>query len=192
MRIFGTKMHVAVGLAAIVTTAAVFATLLGIVPDRLGAERRARASLAESVAAGATALLTAREERRVESVLHFVMNRNPEVLSIAVRERGGRILSAAGEHAANWEPLEGGLSTDTQLSVPIWTGQHRWGQLEMRYRPLISPGIRGIAEWPGVRSEEHTSELQSLTAISYAVSLDRKSTRLNSSHSQQYRMPSSA
>jgi len=150
MKIFGTKTHVAVGLAAIVTTAAVFAIMLGLVPDRLGAERRARASLAESVAAGATALLTAREGRRVESVLHFVMSRNPEVLSVAVRERGGRILSAAGEHAANWEPLEGGLSTDTQLSVPIWTGQHRWGQLEMRYRPLISPGIRGIAEWPGV------------------------------------------
>ena len=32
------------------------------------------------------------------------------------------------------------------------------------------------------RSEEHTSELQSLKRISYAVSLDRKSTRLNSSH----------
>ena len=32
-------------------------------------------------------------------------------------------------------------------------------------------------------SEEHTSELQSLRLISYAVSLDRKSTRLNSSHS---------
>ena len=34
-----------------------------------------------------------------------------------------------------------------------------------------------------LRSEEHTSELQSLRLISYAVSLDRKSTRLNSSHS---------
>ena len=32
------------------------------------------------------------------------------------------------------------------------------------------------------RSEEHTSELQSPEVISYAVSLDRKSTRLNSSH----------
>ena len=33
-----------------------------------------------------------------------------------------------------------------------------------------------------IRSEEHTSELQSPNLISYAVSLDRKSTRLNSSH----------
>ena len=42
------------------------------------------------------------------------------------------------------------------------------------------------------RSEEHTSELQSRIPISYAVSLDRKSTRLNSSHGYQSRMPSSA
>ena len=42
------------------------------------------------------------------------------------------------------------------------------------------------------RSEEHTSELQSHSNISYAVSLDRKSTRLNSSHTATSRMPSSA
>src|SRR6184192_1825891 len=43
-----------------------------------------------------------------------------------------------------------------------------------------------------IRSEEHTSELQSPIDISYAVSLDRKSTRLNSSHQSTSRMPSSA
>src|SRR6056300_850013 len=47
------------------------------------------------------------------------------------------------------------------------------------------------------RSEEHTSELQSHSEISYAVfclkkKKDRKSTRLNSSHIQKSRMPSSA
>ena len=44
-----------------------------------------------------------------------------------------------------------------------------------------------------VRSEEHTSELQSRLLISYSVfCLDRKSTRLNSSHVSLSRMPSSA
>ena len=42
------------------------------------------------------------------------------------------------------------------------------------------------------RSEEHTFELQSPVVISYAVSFDRKSTRLNSSHRLLSRMPSSA
>jgi PAS domain S-box-containing protein len=150
MSVLGTKAHVAIGLAAIVTTAAVFAMLLGLVPDRLGAERRARVSLAESVAGGATALLGARDERGVESVLQFVLRRNPEVLSAAVRDRAGRVVVAAGEHAAHWEPMEGGLSSETQLVVPIWTGERRWGQLEMRFQPLVGPGIRGVLDWPGV------------------------------------------
>ena len=150
MKILNTKAHLAVGLSAIVTTAVVFAMLLGLLPDRLGAQREGRVSLAESVAASASALLTAEEERRLESVLHFIMSRNPDVLSIAVRERSGRIRVSSGEHTAHWEAVEGGLSSDTQLMVPIWAEQRRWGQLEMRFKPLIDPGIRGVADWPGV------------------------------------------
>ncbi|HEX2334345.1 MAG TPA: ATP-binding protein [Burkholderiales bacterium] len=150
MKILGTKAYVAIGLGAIVTTAVVFAMLLGLLPDRLGAQRAGRVSLAESVAGAASALLTVEEERRLQSLMHFVIGRNPAVLSIAVRERSGRVRVSAGEHAAHWEALEDGLSSDTQLVVPIWADQRRWGQLEMRFKPLISPGIRGVAEWPGV------------------------------------------
>jgi len=150
MKIFSTKTHVAIGLTAIVTSAVVFAMLLGIVPDRLSAQRHARVSLAEAMAASATALLTAHEERRLESVLRFVRDRNPEILSIAVRDLRGRIVVVSGEHATRWESMEGGFSSETQLLVPIWTEQSRWGQLEMRFMPLVTPGIRGVAEWPGV------------------------------------------
>jgi PAS domain S-box-containing protein len=145
-----TKAHVAVGLAAIVTTAVVFAALLGLVPDEVGAERRGRVSFAESIAGGATELLGAREERRLESMLRSAMARNPEVLSIAVRDNTGRIVVAAGEHAPRWEPTPAGVSSDTQLVVPIWSDRRRWGQLELRMQPLLGPGIRGVAQWPGV------------------------------------------
>ena len=64
---------------------------------------------------------------------------------------------------------------------------------------MIRPAKRYLIgkDWTTVmaevwRSEEHTSELQSHACISYAVSLDRKSTRLNSSHMPVSRMPSSA
>ena len=150
MRPLSAKTHVAVGLAAIVSTAAVFAALLGLVPDEVGAERRGRVSFAESIAGGAAELLGARDERRLESMLRFTMTRNPEVLSIAVRDIGGRIVVAAGEHAPGWEPMPDGVSSDTQLVVPISTDRRRWGQLELRMQPLLKPGIRGIAQWPGV------------------------------------------
>ena len=66
MRFLGTKAYVAVGLGAIVTTAVVLAMLIGLLPDRHGAQRDGRASLAESVAASASALLSAQEERRLQ------------------------------------------------------------------------------------------------------------------------------
>ena len=63
-----------------------------------------------------------------------------------------------------------------------------------RSGPVTAAAVEDIAAI--ARSEEHTSELQSLRRISYAVfacvDLDRKSTRLNSSHSGESRMPSSA
>ena len=150
MRILNTRMHISVGLTAIVTTTVVFAMLLGLVPDHLGPQRQARVALAETVAASATALLTAREEKRLESVLRYVKSRNPAVHCIGVRERDGRIVVETGNHAKNWRPMQGELSSDTQVIVPIWTGQQRWGQLEMRFTPLVSPGLRGMADWPGV------------------------------------------
>jgi PAS domain S-box-containing protein len=150
MKIFNTRMHVAVGLTAIVTTTVVFAMLLGFVPDHLAPQRHARVTLAETVAASATALLTAREGKRLESVLRYVKSRNPAVECIGVRDRDGVIVVETGGHAKNWRSMKDDFSTETQVVVPIWTDQQRWGQLEMRFQPLVSPGIRGIADWPGV------------------------------------------
>jgi PAS domain S-box-containing protein len=44
-----------------------------------------------------------------------------------------------------------GLATDTQIQVPIWSGQRHWGQLELRFAPLAAPGWRGVLEIPGVK-----------------------------------------
>jgi PAS domain S-box-containing protein len=35
------------------------------------------------------------------------------------------------------------------MQVPIWNEQRRWGQLEMRFRPIVAPGWRGVLEFPG-------------------------------------------
>ena len=62
----------------------------------------------------------------------------------------------------------------------VWTASGDY-QFEPQFLALKSNGEPDFY-MNCVRSEEHTSELQSLKRISYAVSLDRKSTRLNSSH----------
>jgi PAS domain S-box-containing protein len=91
----------------------------------------------------------AREPKRLEAVLRFVVERNDELRSAAVRDSEGRLVATGGEHA-QWLPMEGSSATDTQLQVPIWAEQRRWGQLELRFKPLIPPGLLGLWEWPGV------------------------------------------
>jgi PAS domain S-box-containing protein len=143
------RTHIALGLAAIVTSVLLLAVFVGLLPDRAGAVRQGRIALAESIAATSTALITARERRRLESVLRFVVERNPDLVSVAVRDFRGELAAAVGEHAA-WVPLEAASATDSQIEVPIWSGQSRWGQLEMRFRPIVAPGWRGVLELPGL------------------------------------------
>jgi PAS domain S-box-containing protein len=143
------RTHIALGLAAIVTTALMLGVFFGLLPDRIGAVRQGRIALAESVAVTSTTLITANERRRLESALRFLVERNDELLSVAVRDARGDLMAAAGEHAA-WVPLESGMANDTQIQVPLWSGERRWGQLEMRFRPIVAPGLGGVLELPGL------------------------------------------
>ena len=135
MRLFNTRLHVAVGLTAIVTTTVVFAMLLGFVPDHLAPQRQARVQLAETVAASATALLTAGEVKRLESVLRYVKSRNPGVESVAVRERAGRLLVDTGGHEQRWRPMQRrcGRESCARARRP-YRGRSRAAQCAMRSR----------------------------------------------------------
>src|SRR5262245_5508017 len=143
------RTQIALGLAAIVTTALLLAVFIGLLPDRLGAVRHGRIALAESIAATSTALITSNDRRRLQSVLRFLVERNEELLSAAVRDARGELVAVAGEHSA-WVPLESGSANDSQIEVPLWSAQRRWGQLELRFRPIVAQGLPGVLEFPGV------------------------------------------
>ena len=143
------RTHIALGLAAIVTTGLLLAVFIGLLPDRVGAVRQGRIALAESIAVTSTTLIMANERRRLESVLRFLVERNAELLSAAVRDARGELVAATGEHSA-WEPLESGSANGSQIQVPLWSGQRRWGQLELRFQPIVAPGLGGVLEFPGL------------------------------------------
>jgi PAS domain S-box-containing protein len=143
------RTHIALGLAAIVTTGLLLAVFIGLLPDRVGAVRQGRIALAESIAVTSTTLITANERRRLDSALRFLVERNAELLSAAVRDARGELIAAAGEHSA-WEPLESGSANGSQIQVPLWSGQRRWGQLELRFQPIVAPGVGGVLELPGL------------------------------------------
>lgn len=148
MKLLGTRTYIALGLVSIVTTALLAASILGLVPDRAEAVRNGRLALAESLAASSATILGSDEPQRLEEVLRFVQRRNPDLLSIGLRTRDGRLAMAAGEHARQWQPMESGRAGDGQLQVTLYAGGQPWGQLEMRFEPTVPPGLAGILHTP--------------------------------------------
>ena len=148
MKLLNTRTYIVFGLVSIVTTALLAASFLGLVPDRAAAVRAGRLALAESLAASSATILSGNEPARLEEVLRFVQRRNPEVLSIGLRTREGRLVMSAGEHARYWVAENAGHAGDAQLQVVLYAGAQPWGQLEMRFEPTVPPGLAGLVHLP--------------------------------------------
>ncbi|HEY7491909.1 MAG TPA: ATP-binding protein [Candidatus Tectomicrobia bacterium] len=148
MKRLSAKFHIAIGQTFLLVSLMLIALYLGLVPDRVGAIREGRAALAEAMAASSSALISQADIRRLEGILRFVVQRNPDLLSAAVRRADGEAVITIGEHERHWRILSGAHLTDTQLHVPIWAEGQKWGHIEIRSRPLTAPGWWGFVHNP--------------------------------------------
>ncbi|MCP5144158.1 MAG: response regulator [Gammaproteobacteria bacterium] len=138
-----TRFYMSMGLTSLVTTVLLAALYFDIVPDRQRTLRDGRAALGEAIAASGTAMLGRGDIRNLETTLEFVVERNPDLQSAALRRGLDTIVAQTGDHSP-WQPLPDGRSTDDQIVVPLWNGGARWGQVEMRFTASQAPTIMGF------------------------------------------------
>ena len=134
------KFRISFGLVGLLVSILLTAMLIGLIPDRRGALREGRAALAETIAAGSSGYVARGDFDELSKSLRLVVARNKALLSAAVRDRSERIMIEVGEHERYWEHLGHRLSTETQVRVPIWSRDKRWGQIELRFEPLAPEG----------------------------------------------------
>jgi signal transduction histidine kinase/DNA-binding NarL/FixJ family response regulator len=151
MRRLNVKHRVVFGLVGITVSLVMLAFLLGIVPDRASAVRDGRTSLAEAIAVHSTAAVISTHVQRLEADFKLLADRNADLLSLALRRQDGPALVATEGHADHWQDMSGEYSKDTQVQVPIWAGERKWGQLELRFQALDEGGFRGVIQNPIVR-----------------------------------------
>ncbi|MEN3365483.1 MAG: hypothetical protein V7606_2757, partial [Burkholderiales bacterium] len=60
----------------------------------------------------------------------------------------GELVVAVGEHNRDWVKSADTYSTDTQMRVPVMSGDARWGQLELRYRAPAGQGWMSVVQSP--------------------------------------------
>jgi PAS domain S-box-containing protein len=145
------KSRIALGQTGLLVSLLLAAIFLGLVPDGSKAVREGRAALAEAIAANSSVLVTQSDIHRLKATLRLVLERNEDLLSAALRREGGDIVVELGEHRQNWREIDGEHSTDAQVQVPIWAGERKWGQLELRFSPVVTPGWLGFFQSPPVQ-----------------------------------------
>lgn len=141
------KVRMAIGQASIIVSLVLISVLLGIFPDEANVERKARQAIAETVAAKGSLFITQSDTQRMNATLQVIVERNPTLLSAAVK-RDSRLLAEIGDHVKYWEVLEDSLSNNSQVVIPLWSGEQKWGQVELRFTPIIEPGIWGVLTSP--------------------------------------------
>ena len=127
------------------------AMYLGYIPDPHATIRQGRGALAETLAVSTSTLISQSNVKSAEAVLAFTVKRNAGLLSAAVVKADGETVAVIGEHLQNWQELEGGISTDAQIQVPILAGGEKWGRLELRFQPLDQPGVMGYVREPRIQ-----------------------------------------
>jgi PAS domain S-box-containing protein len=130
------KSRLALGLVSILVCVCIGASFLGLFPDKYSAILAGRAAIAEVVAVNSTVFITRSDIRRMEANMQILVSRNEEIMSAAVKTIEGKAEAIIGDHEAQWQDMEEGYSTESQIVVPIWEGDKQWGHIELRFSPI--------------------------------------------------------
>ena len=151
LRKISARTYISMGLVSLTTSLLFLSFFFGMVPDEDKAIREGRAALAESIAAFSTSLISQEQVEQLQTTLGFVIERNPDLLSAAIRTKDGEILTSWGDHMAEWGKNAGKFSNDSHILVPIFAGEHAWGHVELAFKQLKPAGLVGLLYDPRVQ-----------------------------------------
>ena len=120
------RAHLALGQTSLLLSVILMAMSFGLIPDRASIQREGRSALLETIAVSSSSLISKGDVVALESMLEILAERNQEIQSLALRRATGESLLTIGEHDEHWRTLLDDYSTDTQLTIPIWSGDRRW------------------------------------------------------------------
>lgn len=143
-----TKFRVTLGLVGILVSLIMMAHYIGIIPDNETLRQESRASLSETIAIHSTALLHSDNYTRLENDFKFVAERNDDLISLALRRDDGTSLATSGDHDHHWQAMPDQYSKGAQIQVPIWDGDEKWGELELRFKAPSGKGVVRLLEHP--------------------------------------------
>ena len=102
--------------------------------DRTNALVEARKVLCETLVYQASFLIHNGEVETLTELISVTVEHNPDVLSMALHDKFGRISILTGDHEEHWSELAQDQSTLMQVQLPVFDGEDRWGTLQVRFK----------------------------------------------------------
>lgn len=141
--------RIALGLVSLLVTLLLLIDIaLNLVPDRTDMQRRIRESTSERLAVQVTGMLQNQDWETLKRTVREAVERDPDILSLAVRRRNGTVLVSAGDHPRHWSAPADGKSTLTNVQVPLYAQNAPWGKVEISYRPVTPQTLREWLQMP--------------------------------------------
>lgn len=164
MKFLSAKAQITLGLVSVLVSVLCGAMLFGFVPEHKSSVMDGRGDLCESIAVVSSHLIGKGETEELSQLLTEIVKRTPNLLSSAIRNADGSLVTEIGDHEAFWLN-EGMRSTENEVLVPVHTmdtadlqsssangtGQvRRWGSVEMRFVPVTESGFASVYTHPWV------------------------------------------
>ncbi|MEQ1830450.1 MAG: histidine kinase dimerization/phospho-acceptor domain-containing protein, partial [Pirellula sp.] len=146
MSFLSVKSRITLGLVSMMISSMLLAIFFGLGPDARQATIDGRGALCESIALNSSVLISRGDVANMENIIKALVERNPNLLSAAVRRTDGTMQLEVGEHRAHWVDNQ---DTDSQVQIPLRQGSKHWGKVELRFLPLQDDSILGyfISPW---------------------------------------------
>ena len=141
MKRFSAATRIAIGITCLTLSLLLAAQGIGIIPSPTDATLKGRKELCESLAIHCSVAATHKELGDLASTTKAVAERNPDILSLALRTADGKIILSSGDHDKEWRGADKSKSTPTHVRVPIFQDDAQWGTLEVVFKPLNGTGI---------------------------------------------------
>ncbi|MEZ6132764.1 MAG: diguanylate cyclase [Planctomycetaceae bacterium] len=122
--------RIVLGLVSLAVSVLLTAGLFGLIPNPNVPMQQSRQSFSESTAVSFMALAPRMDVEQLQATLELIRRRNPDVLSMGVRDAEGRLIVRSGPHEQLWPASNGTLTVNHNL-VPITSNGKKWGQLEL-------------------------------------------------------------
>ena len=115
-------------------------TLIGLSSSSLNSTVEYRRALCEALAVQYSHLAERNHSDTIRVGLAVLIERNPQILSVAIQLASGATFAKAGDQQQDWKWPEGDHSTIDHIQVPIFSGDVPWGTLQVAFQPAAESG----------------------------------------------------